>query len=140
MLSPHQKSAYISPPHRLAQVGGGNLVPPHQKFQKENPALAILSASSGGKYEPEEILGKVKYTICDSTAHNLKVIDKVCQDLDVSDVPPTLLCNVHPLMMMQLKIKELCQSIHDNIGNQKISECFLVDVEFKSQSFVLKSY
>ena len=101
--------------------------------------LAILSASSGGKYEPEEILGKVKYTICDSTAHNLKVIDKVCQDLDVSDVPPTLLCNVHPLMMMQLKIKELCQSIHDNIGNQKISECFLVDVEFKSQSFVLKA-
>ena len=42
-------------------------------------------------------------------------------------------------MMFQGKIKELCQEIHDSLGKRKISECFLVDVEFRNESFVVKS-
>ena len=42
-------------------------------------------------------------------------------------------------MMLQGKIKELCQEIHDSLGKKKISECFLVDVEFRNESFVVKS-
>ena len=29
--------------------------------------------------------------------------------------------------------------MHDSLGNQKINECFLVDIEFKNQSFIIKS-
>ena len=36
-------------------------------------------------------------------------------------------------------MKELCKEIHDSLGNRKIKECFLVDVEFSKESFVIKS-
>ena len=41
--------------------------------------------------------------------------------------------------MFQRKIKELCQTIHDTIGKNKINDCFLVDVEFSRESFVVKA-
>ena len=51
-----------------------------------------------------------------------------------------ILCKIiHPLMMLQGKIKELCQEIHNALGNKKINECFLIDVEFKNESSVVKS-
>ena len=99
----------------------------------------ILSASSFHKYTEQDILGKVSFCMHDSTSHNLKVTEAVCVELGVEEVPRTLLCNVHPLMMFQGKIKELCQEIHDLLGKKKINECFLVDIEFKNESFVLKS-
>ena len=37
------------------------------------------------------------------------------------------------------KIKELCQDIHNSLGNKKITDCFLVDIEYKNESFVIKS-
>ena len=43
----------------------------------------------------------------DSTAHNLKVMMKVCED-GVENNPLVLLCNTHPPMMFQRKIKEFC--------------------------------
>ena len=99
----------------------------------------LLSAASFHDYSEQDIFSKVKFCIHDSTSHNLEVTEAVCQELGVEEVPRTLLCNVHPLMMFQGKIKELCQEIHDSLGNKKIHECFLVDVEFKNESFVLKS-
>ena len=42
-------------------------------------------------------------------------------------------------MMFQTKIKNLCQSIHDSLGKRKINDCFLVDVDFRSESFVIKA-
>ena len=75
----------------------------------------------------------------DSTSHNLNVIDLVAEELRAESVPSTLLCNVHPLMMFQGKIKELYQQIHDSLGNWKMNECFLVDIEFKDQLFIVKS-
>ena len=77
----------------------------------------------------------------DSTSHNLKVTEAVCEELGIEDkkTPKTLLCNVHPLMMFQGKLKKVFQQIHDLIGNHKIKECFLVDTDFHSESFIWKS-
>ena len=84
------------------------------------------------------ILQKVSFWMSDSTCHNLKVIEKVCDNLEVEDVPSTILCNVHPLMMFQTKVKT-CQMLHETLGNEKISNCFMVDVEFRNESFVIKA-
>ena len=73
-----------------------------------------------------------------STAHNLKVIGQVVEELNVDHIPKTLLFNVHPLMIFQGKIKKLCQEIHNSLGNKKIIESFLVDVDFKNESFAIK--
>ena len=48
------------------------------------------------------------------------------------------MCNIHPLMMMQLKVKQFFQIIHDIIGNNEINKCFYVDLDFKSESFPFK--
>ena len=101
--------------------------------------LRMLSASTGFKYSQEDILRRIRFVMSDSTAHNLNVIEQVCEDLEVEDVPNTLLCNVHPLMLFQRKIKELCQLVHDQLGAQKLSDCFLVDIDFRSESFVVKA-
>ena len=101
--------------------------------------LDILAAASGYKYSREDILKKINFVMTDSTSHNLNVIEQVCEELEVEDVPNTLLCNVHPLMLFQRKIKELCQQIHDQLGTQKLSDCFLVDIDFRNESFVVKA-
>ena len=101
-----------------------------------------LSIASSQKYSPKEIMEKVKYVMTDSTAHNLKVTEAVCEELGIEEEeekPKTLLCNVHPLMMFQGKLKKLFQQIHDLIGNHKIKECFLVETDFRSESFIWKS-
>ena len=101
--------------------------------------VRILSISTRNKYSEQEILRKVNFVMTDSTSHNLKVIEKVCEDLSVDKVPSTLLCNVHPLMMFQNKIKQLCQMLHDALGTEKITNCFMVDVDFRNESFVIKA-
>ena len=102
-------------------------------------SLKILSASCYHEYSEKEILQHIKSVITDSTPHNLNVISQAAEELGAESVPSTLLCNAHPLTMFQGKIKGLCQQIHDSLGNQKINECFLVDIEFKNQSFIIKS-
>ena len=42
-------------------------------------------------------------------------------------------------MLFQLKIKALCQSIHDSLEKEKLNDCFLVEVDFCSESFVIKA-
>ena len=59
----------------------------------------------------------------------------------------TLLCNAHLMMMMmmmmiedvQRKLKYLCQQMHNSLRKQKISDCFMVGIEFQNESFVLKA-
>ena len=99
----------------------------------------ILSAASFHEYTEADILRKVTFAMHDSTSHNLQVTEAVCKQFEIVETPRALLCNIHPIMMLQEKIKELCQEIHYSLGNKKINECFLVDVEFKNESFVLKS-
>ena len=69
----------------------------------------------------------------DSTSHNLNVINQVAEELQAESFSSTFLCNVHALIMFQGKIMELCQQIHESLGNQKINECLLVNIEFKNQ-------
>ena len=101
--------------------------------------LNILSASTGNKYSAGDILKKISFVMSDSTSHNLGVMDLVCENLEVESVPSAILCNVHPLMMFHNKIKLLFEQIHATLGKKKIKDCFLVDVDFHSESFVLKA-
>ena len=105
----------------------------------EITTLKILSASSGYKYTEKDILSKIKFHMADSTAHNLKVIEKVCEEVGVDDVPKTLLCNVHPLMLFQSKIKEFFDDIQRSFGTQKLGEAFTVEIDFRDENFVIKS-
>ena len=75
----------------------------------------------------------------DSTAHNIVVIEKVCKDLEVENVPKTLLCNVHPLMMFQGKLKEFFTEVQQSLGARKLDDCFTGDTDFKDEIFVYKS-
>ena len=105
----------------------------------EITALKILSAATGYKYSEQDILKKISFVMTDSTSHNLEVLGLVAEELAVEHIPKTLLCNIHPLMMFQGKMKELFLDIYNSLGNKKITDCFLVDVEFKNESFIIKS-
>ena len=111
--------------------------------KKEKPFLTQLNAPF--KYFQHQhtntahqiyILKNITFAISDSTAHNLKVME-FCEDEGVENNTLVLLCNTHPLMMFQRKIKEFCQELV--IGKNRIKECFLVDIDFHSESFVIKS-
>ena len=101
--------------------------------------LKILLASCCHEYSGKEILQRIKSVMTDSTSHNLNVMNQVAEELGAESDPSTLLGNAHPLMMFQGKIKELCQQIHDSLRNQKVNECFLGDIGFKNQAFIIKS-
>ena len=72
-------------------------------------------------------------------SHYLGVIELVAEEHEVDHIPKTLLRNIHSLMMFQGKIKKLFQDIHNSLGNKKITDFFLADVEFKNESFTKKS-
>ena len=107
----------------------------------QKTTLKILSASTGNKYTEKEILEKIQFIMTDSTAHNIGVIQKVCEDLEIDSnlAPKSLVCNIHPLMMFQRQVKKVFSIIHDAFGNAKIKECFLVEVEFQNESFIVKA-
>ena len=42
-------------------------------------------------------------------------------------------------MLFQKNMKELSQELDDLIGKNRIKECFLVDIDFHSERFVIKS-
>lgn len=70
-------------------------------------------------YQQQVTRSTVKRKLLD-TAHNIGVTEAVCKELKVEDVLPTFLCNIHPLMMFDRKIKELCQKIHDCLGGNNL--------------------
>ena len=63
-------------------------------------------------------------------------MDFACNGLNVENVPQQHFCNVDPFIMFQNKIRN-CEKIHDSLGKQRTNECFLVDVEFQSESSVI---
>ena len=101
--------------------------------------LKILSAASGGNYQEQQLFKKISFRMTGSTAHNLEVVKIMDKELNSKHNPPALICNVHLLMMFQNKIKDLCQQIYDSIGKKRIKECFMVNVEFTNESFILKA-
>lgn len=101
--------------------------------------LNILAAACGHNYSPKDILSRITFVMTDSTAHNLGVIENVCKELEVEETPKSLVCNIHPLMMFQGKIKQFWTELHNKFGNTKLSEAFVVDVEFRNESFPAKA-
>ena len=65
----------------------------------------------------------------DSTSHDLNVIESLCGQHGVV-LPNALTCNVHPLMMMQKKVKDVFCLLHDTISGEKLKQCFLNIVDF----------
>ena len=55
------------------------------------------------------------------------------------DRPITLLCNIHPLMLFQNKLKEFYNEIQQSFGAKKLDDCFTVDVDFKDKNFIIKA-
>ncbi len=101
--------------------------------------LYSTDSSIGYEYTKAEILKKITFVMTDSTAHNIGVMNMVCEDLDLEDQgPKTLLCNIHPLMF-QNKLKELYNEIQLSFGSKKLDDCFTVDVDFKNENFILKA-
>ena len=63
-------------------------------------------------YLEHDILSKINFVMTGSTAHNIGVIEKVCEELEV-EVPKILLCNVCPLMF-QGKLNEFSE-VHQSL-------------------------
>ena len=100
--------------------------------------LRILVASSGYKYTEKQLLERIDFVMTDSTSHNLTVMESVCDRFE-AESPKALLCNVHPLMMFQRKVKDVFQLLHDTLGKDRILDCFLVDVDFANEDFITKA-
>lgn len=100
--------------------------------------LKMLSAATGFKYTEQDILSNITFVMTDSTSHNLEVMESVCEDFNVK-APKALTCNIHPLMMMQRKVKEVFRLLHDMIGADKVKECFLTDIDLVNDDFITKS-
>ena len=90
----------------------------------EKMTLEILSFASGSKYSEVEIYERIDFVMTDSTAQNLGVIQEVGTELGAESSPLSLVCNVHPLMMIQGKVKSVFKEIHDALGTGVIKECF----------------
>ena len=61
----------------------------------------ILEVASGGTYSAKDIVEKIDFVVTDSTSHNLGVMEEVCAELDCDNIPPALVCHVHPMMMFR---------------------------------------
>ena len=105
----------------------------------EKSTIEILSAATGYKYSAKDIVEKINFVMTDSTAHNLEVFDSVCEDLGAEHSPTSVTCNMHVLMMFQRKAEKVFQHIHDGLGHAKIKDCFLVNVDFQNQPFIIKA-
>ena len=105
----------------------------------EKVTLKMLLAATGCKYSEKDILERITFVMTDSTAHNHNVIQDVCAEFETENTPQSLLCNVHPLMLFQHKINSVYQQIHDAMSDRKLKDCFLVNIDFKNESFIYKA-
>ena len=64
---------------------------------------------------------------------------KCCKHFKSDSSPKSLVCNVHPLMMFQQKIKEVFQLLYDTLHKDRLVDCFLVDVDFAWEDFITKA-
>ena len=68
-------------------------------------------------------MAKIDFVMTDSASHKLGVIQMVCEEAENEYVPSSLVCNIHPLIIMQRKGKQLFQVIHDTSRNNEIIKC-----------------
>ena len=99
--------------------------------------LRMLIAASSYRYTEKQLLERIDFFITDSTSHNLPVMYNVCDRFE-AEAPKALLCNVHPLMMFQRKVK-VFPLLYDTPGKDQIVDCFLVDMDFAGEDFITKA-
>ena len=73
------------------------------------------------------------------TLNNLRVIEMLYEEDESEYVSSSLVCNIYPLIMVQRKVKQLFQVIHNKTQNNESNKCFYVDIDFKSESFPFKA-
>ena len=61
----------------------------------------MLSSATSQRYSKQDILHKISFVITDSTSHNLKVIEGVCEELEVQKALEIMLCNIQLLVSRQ---------------------------------------
>lgn len=61
----------------------------------------MLSSTTGQRCSKPDILHKISFVITDSTSHNLKVIEGVCEELEVQKALEIMLCNIQLLVSRQ---------------------------------------
>ena len=76
-------------------------------------------------YTESQIMVKIDFVMTDSASHNLGAIQMVCEEVEYEYVLSSLVCNIHPVMMMQRKGKQLFQVIHGKIRSNEINKCFM---------------
>ena len=99
----------------------------------------ILAAVTAWKFNENDLVNKIDFVMTDSTAHNLGVTEGVCSKLQVENIPDSLVCHVHPMMMFQRKVEDVWQEIHDAFGTSIIKDCFITDIDFHNESFIYKA-
>ena len=56
----------------------------------------MLAAANAWKFNESDLVNKIDFVMTDSTAHNLGVIEDVCSELQVENIPNSLVFHVHP--------------------------------------------
>ena len=82
--------------------------------------LEILSATTGCMYTESQIVdrqngkkAKIDFVMTGFTLHNLRVIEMLYEEDESEYVSSSLVCNIYPLIIVQRKVKQLFQVIHD---------------------------
>ena len=82
--------------------------------------LEILSAATGCMYTESQIIerqkgkkAKIDFVMTGFTLHNLRVIEMLHEEDESEYVSSSLVCNIYLLIMVQRKVKQLFQAIHD---------------------------
>ena len=56
------------------------------------------------------------------------MMEEVCDQLGCENTPEALVCHVHSMMMCQESVKSVFQEIHDALGNDMITDCFVTEI------------
>ena len=87
--------------------------------------LKILAAAKCGAFSEKDLVERIDFVVTDSTAHNLGVMEEVCDQLGSENTPEAIVCHVHHMMMFHPSVKYVFQEIHDALGNDMIKDCFV---------------
>ena len=99
----------------------------------------MLAAANAWKFNESDLVNKIDFVMTDSTAHNLGVIEDVCSVLQIENIPDSLVCHMHSMMMFQRKVKDVWEEIHEAFGTSTIKDCSITDIDFRNESLIYKA-
>ena len=98
----------------------------------------MLAAATAWKFNESDFVYRINFVMTDSNAHNFRMTEDVFSELQVENIPDSLVCHAHP-MMFQRKVKDVWKEIHDAFGSSTIKDCFTTDIDFHNESFIYKA-